>query len=117
MPNLGGLVSFIGGLFSLNFTYSIPVFLYLGFKVKEGAALPGEGFDPATGQTTRLDGGVKRWVRGYMKTWYLNVFLTVFVLAGLACSGMGTWAATEGLISVFGPGGTVATNFGCASPV
>jgi hypothetical protein len=40
-----------------------------------------------------------------------------YFLGGLACSGMGCWAAIEGLIQVFGPGGTVATSFGCASPV
>lgn len=117
VPNLSGLVSFIGGLFAINFTYSIPVFMYLGFKITEGAEMPGEGFDPVTGVTTRHDSGVKRYVRGFFKLWYINVPVSLFVIGGLACSGMGTWAATEGLIQVFGPGGTVATSFGCAVPV
>ena len=37
-------------------------------------------------------------------------------MGGLASSGMGTWAAIEGLIAVFGPGGTIQTSWGCAGP-
>jgi hypothetical protein len=117
VPNLGGLVSFVGGLFSLNFTYSFPAMLYFGYKIQEAAALPGEGFDPVTGITTRHDGGMKRWTRGFMKRPLLIGGTGLYILAALACSGMGTWAAVEGLISIFGPGGTVATSLGCASPV
>jgi len=116
VPNLGGIVSFIGGLFSINFTYSFPVLMYFGYNIQINAALPGEGFDPATGITTRHDGGMKRWVRGYFKSPFLNTFLALYILAGLASSGMGTWAAVEGLLAVFGPGGTVATAFGCSNP-
>ena len=91
--------------------------MFVGYLVQRGASLPGEGFDPVTGQTTRHDSGMKRWVRGYKKHFFINTFTTLYFLAGLACSGMGTWAAIEGLIQVFGPGGTVATSFGCAVPV
>lgn len=90
VPNLGGLVSFIGGLFALNFTYTFPVFLLLGYRVKENGKLDGEGFDPRSGNITRHDGGMKRLVRGFMKGWYINIFLVIFVLASLACSGMAT---------------------------
>lgn len=112
-----GIVNLVGGLFGLNFTYSLPGIMFVGYLVQRGASLPGEGFDPVTGQTTRHDSGMKRWVRGYKKHFFINTFTTLYFLAGLACSGMGTWAAIEGLIQVFGPGGTVATSFGCAVPV
>ncbi|KAI6841908.1 amino acid transporter-like protein [Hortaea werneckii] len=117
VPNLNGIVNLVGGLFGLNFTYSLPGIMFVGYLVQRGASLPGEGFDPVTGQTTRHDSGAKRWVRGYKKHLFINTFTTLYFLAGLACSGMGTWAAIEGLIQVFGPGGTVATSFGCAVPV
>ena len=117
VPNLNTIVNLVGGLFSLNFTYSIPGIMFVGYNVQKLAALPGEGFDPATGVTVRHDTGMKRWVRGFMKQWHLNSFMTLYFLAGLACSGMGTWAAIEGAIQVFGPGGTVATSWGCAQPV
>jgi hypothetical protein len=67
VPNLSGLVGFIGGLFALNFTYSFPVILYLGYRVQIGGELDGEGFDPVTGQTVRHDAGFKRMMRGFMK--------------------------------------------------
>lgn len=117
IPNLNGIVNLIGGILGLNFTYSLPGIAYIGWSIHEGAALPGEGFDPVTGETTYLDKGPKRWIRGFFKRWAWNIPCLLFVLGALASSGMGSWAAIEGLIAVFGPGGTVATSFGCASPV
>lgn len=116
VPNFGGLTSFIGGLLSLNFTYSIPAIMYAAYVIQAGAVLPGEGFDPTTGVTTRHDGGMKRYIRGITKSWYLSIPVILFACAGLASSGMGTWAAVEGLIAVFGPGGTIQTSWGCAGP-
>ena len=117
VPNLMGIVNFIGGLLGLNFTYSLPGILYLGWSIHEGAALPGEGFNPATRETVFHDSGPKRWMRGFMKRWEWNIPALLYALCSLACSGMGTWAAVEGLIEIFGPGGTVATSYGCQSPV
>lgn len=117
VPNIGGIVSFVGALFMINFTYSFPGMLYLGHIVQKAAALDGEGFNPYTRVTTRLDQGTKRWVRGFKKSWKVSITMTIYILLGLACCGMGIWAAIEGLISVFGPGGTVATSFGCPAPV
>lgn len=109
VPNLGGIVSLVGALFMINFTYSFPGMLYLAWIVQKAAALPGEGFNPYTRVTTRMDNGTKRWIRGFKKSWAQSVPCLIYVIAGLACCGMGIWAAIEGLISVFGPGGTVAT--------
>ncbi|KAK4541720.1 hypothetical protein LTR36_007429 [Oleoguttula mirabilis] len=117
VPNLNAIVGLVGGLFSLNFTYSIPAIMFLGYNVTRNASLPGEGFDPKTEVTTRHDAGYKRWVRGFKKQWWLNTIMALYFMAGLACSGMGSWAAIEGAIAVFGPGGTVATSWGCAAPV
>jgi hypothetical protein len=117
VPNLNGISGLVGALLILNFTYTFPALLYIGFRCQVDAALPGEGFDPATGITTRHDSGLKRWIRGYSKNWHVNILNTIYFLGGLATSGMGCWAAITGLIAVFGPGGTVATSFGCAAPV
>jgi hypothetical protein len=117
VPNLNGISGLVGALLILNFTYTFPAILYIGYLSQIGAALPGEGFDPQTGITTRHDSGMKRWVRGYFKYPVMNIMNTLYFMGGLACSGMGCWAAITGLIAVFGPGGTVATSFGCASPV
>lgn len=117
VPNLNGIVNVISGLLSINFTYSFPALVFIGWSIHEGAKLPGEGFDPATGVATVHDRGPKRWFRGFVKRWHWNFFCLLYMLGGFACSGMGTWAAVEGLISIFGPGGTVARAFACPSPV
>lgn len=117
VPNLNVIVSVVGGLFSLNFTYSLPVLAYFGYNIQKDAALPGEGFDPHTCTTIRHDNGWKRLLRGFMKRWWFHTPVGLFILASFACSGMGTWAGVEGAIAVFGPGGTVATSFGCGVPV
>jgi hypothetical protein len=117
VPNINGVGFVVGSLLILNFTYTFPALLYIGFRCQVDAALPGEGFDPRTGVTTRHDNGWKRWMRGFRKCWYINTFSLFYFLGGLATSGMGCWAAIKGLIAVFGPGGTVATSFGCAVPV
>lgn len=117
VPNLNGISNIVGALLILNFTYTFPAILYIGYRCQLDAALPGEGFNPATGVTTRHDSGMKRWIRGFRKNWHINTINVIYALGGLATSGMGSWAAIQGLIEVFGPGGTVATSFGCAAPV
>lgn len=117
VPNLNGIVSLVGALFMMNFTYTFPGMMYLSRTLHQAAELPGEGFNPATRETIRMDNGYKRWLRAYKKTWLISTTTFVYILLGLACCGMGTWAAIEGLIDVFGPDGTVAVSFGCPVPV
>ncbi|KAK3721132.1 hypothetical protein LTR37_003422 [Vermiconidia calcicola] len=59
VPNLNGIVSLVGAVFMINFTYSFPGMLYLGWSLQKAAALPGEGFNPATRETIRHDSGMK----------------------------------------------------------
>lgn len=117
VPNLNGIVNLVGGLFGVNFTYSLPAICFLGWLIHTYAVLPGEGFNPENGEVIQHDYGMKRWIRGFVKCWYFSVPTLIYALAALATSGMGSWAAIEGLIDVFGPGGTVATQYGCQSPV
>lgn len=117
VPNLNGVSSLVGALLILNFTYTFPALLYVGYRTREDSKLPGEGFDPATGLTTRFDAGWRRYWRGFKVNWHINSFNIFYALGGLVCCGMGAWSAVEGLISMFGPGGTVARPFGCAVPV
>jgi len=116
VPQFGAFVNFVAGLFSLNFTYSFSGIMYAAYKIQEGARLPGEGFDPATGATTRHDQGMKRLVRGFKKTFYLTVPVIIFSMAGLAASGMGSWAGILGLEAAFGPGGSLTTSWTCTNP-
>ena len=111
VPDFNGFTSFVGGLFSLNFTYSFSGCMYLGLLIQEGARLEGEGFDPTNRVTTRHDGGIKRWIRGFTKSWYLSIPVLLFTLAAFATSGMGTWAATLALIETFSQ--KVTTSWSC----
>ncbi|KAJ5917419.1 hypothetical protein N7466_010973 [Penicillium verhagenii] len=116
VPQFSAFTNFVGGLFSLNFTYSFAGVMYFGYAVQEGARLPGEGFDPYTGETTRFDNGIKRWTRGFIKNWYMTIPSLIFTLAGFAASGMGTWAAVKALEAAFGPGGSVLSSWTCTNP-
>ena len=116
VPQFGTFTNFIGGLFSLNFTYSFSGIMYAAYVIQNGARLPGEGFDPATGVTTRHDSGMKRWVRGFTKTWYLSLPVVLFSMAGLAASGMGSWAGIEGLKAAFSQAGSVTASWTCTNP-
>lgn len=115
VPNFTAITNLIGGLFSLNFTYSFPAMMYVGYCIQKAAVLPGEGFDPYTGVTTRHDDGWRRYARGLRKSWYVSIPAILFCLGGLASSGMGSWSAVESLIQVFGPGGTIQTSWGCTA--
>lgn len=116
IPQFSAFTNFVGGLFSLNFTYSFSGIMYLAYKVQEGARLPGEGFNPVTGETTRLDSGPKRYIRGFLKSWKMSIPVLIYTGCGLATSGMGTWAAVLALEAAFGPGGSVVTSWTCTNP-
>ena len=115
VPNFTAITNLIGGLLSLNFTYSFPAIMYAAWAIQHGSKLPGEGFDPYTGQTTRHDNGWKRHWRGLLATWWYSIPAILFALGGLASSGMGSWSAVESLISIFGPGGTIQTSWSCTA--
>lgn len=115
VPNFTSISNLIGGLLSLNFTYSIPALMYAAYAIQAAAALPGEGFDPYTGVTTRHDDGWKRYLRGLRKSWYYSIPAILFCMGGLASSGMGSWSAILSLEEVFGPGGTIQTSWGCTA--
>lgn len=116
VPQFSAFTNFVGGLFSLNFSYSLSGVMFFGYLIHDGARLEGEGFDPTTGETTRHDSGVQRWIRGFKKTWYISLPVLIFTGCGLATSGMGTWAAVLALKAAFGPGGSVLTSWTCTNP-
>ncbi|KIX95517.1 uncharacterized protein Z520_08637 [Fonsecaea multimorphosa CBS 102226] len=113
VPSFAGLTNLISGLLIVNFTYSIPAIMYVAYIIQKYSELPGEGFDPHTGVTTRYDVGWKRHIRGLRRSWYISIPITLFACGGLACSALGSWSAVESLIEIFGPGGTIQTSWGC----
>lgn len=116
IPDFNGLTAFTAALFFVQFTYTFPALLGLGFFVQREAMRGDPPFDPATGQVHRQDSGIKRLIRGYMgRYWWLCILLTLYTLASLVVSGLGCYSAIESLIDAFK---TPQVNaFVCRSPL
>ena len=115
IPQVSNLSGFIAAFCILQFSYTFPPFLHIGFQIKKAAIQSGEGFDPATGQTVRHDNGMKRWIRGYKKDFALNTFHMIFFLGSFVTAVLGVYSAIVGMISSYATGAT--TTFSCNSPV
>jgi hypothetical protein len=115
VPNFFGLASSVAALCILQFTYTFPPFLFLGFKIKVNAMQDGEGFDPHTGVVTRHDSGIKRILRGYRKSFLLNTWHVIFFLGSLVTAALGAYSAIMSLINAFK--NPQVTAFTCHSPL
>ncbi|KAM3082750.1 hypothetical protein ACMFMF_002403 [Clarireedia jacksonii] len=111
IPNFFGLSSLVAALCILQFTYTFPPMLYVGYCIKLGAQLPGEGFNPAT----VMDSGFKRILRGYRKRFILNTWNVLYFGGALVTAALGAYSAIEALIEAFKK--PQITAFTCKSPV
>jgi hypothetical protein len=116
IPQFSYISGFIGALFILSFTYTLPALLALGYWIKKDAMTPEERFDPTTRSVNYVDSGLKRFVRGYMKKPFFNTWNVIYLLGGLATTALGMYSSIEGLIGAFS-GKSAATSFGCGTPV
>ncbi|KGO74709.1 Amino acid transporter, transmembrane [Penicillium italicum] len=114
IPQISNLTSFVGAACILQFSYTFPPLLLVGFNVQNDAILPEEGFDPATGQVQRMDNGFKRLIRGYKKKFVWNTFDLIYALCALAAAGLGIWASVTSMNTEFKSGNL--TPFTCANP-
>jgi hypothetical protein len=116
IPAFSGFVGLVSAVCALQFTYSFPPLLHVGCMVLRNAAASEDGFDPATGQVSRTDSGVRRIIRGFFaRRWYINVLNVLYCLGALATAGLGIWAAVENLILIYAVPQLNA--FGCKSPL
>lgn len=116
IPDFFGLLSVTAAICFVQFTYSFPPWLALGYFIQENAMQEGEGFDPATGNVIRHDTGIKRWVRGFFaKRWYVNAWHIIYMLGALSVSGLGAYAGISSLITAFK--NPQINAFSCTSPL
>lgn len=115
IPQFSYISGLVGALCILQFTYTFPAILAFGFQIQKDAMTDEEHYDPATGTYHAVDRGVKRWVRGFMVKWHLNIFNFIYFLGALCTSALGIYSSCLGLISAFN-GSSQATSFGCDSP-
>ncbi|PYH40690.1 putative amino acid transporter [Aspergillus saccharolyticus JOP 1030-1] len=114
IPQISNLTSFVGALCILQFSYTFPPMLLVGFNVQKDAILPEETFDPHTGETRRVDGGWQRWMRGYRQKFARNTFDVLYSLAALGTAGLGLWASIKAMEADFAS--TPLTPFTCTNP-
>jgi hypothetical protein len=116
IPQFSYVSGLVGAVCILQFTYTFPAILAFGFQIQKDAMTPEESFDPTTGTYSRIDSGLKRWIRGFKVKWHLNTFNFIYFLGAICTAALGIYSSCLGLISAFG-GASAATSFGCAAPV
>lgn len=117
IPQVANLTAFLAALCILQFSYTFPSLMIVGFFCQRDAIdeQAGEGFDPTTGQTIRHTTGVKRWVRGYMRKPLFNTWNVFLFLAYLCCAVLGLYSAIVGMEIQYATG--VGVSFSCSSPL
>ncbi|KAF7198285.1 hypothetical protein HII31_00024 [Pseudocercospora fuligena] len=121
IPDYFGFVAVISASTLLNLTYTIPPFLSIAYDAKRNAIRldEGEGYDATTGQVLRNGSAMQRYIRGFFSGGPLQVTMNcwhvIYFLASLAMSGLGMYAAVEGMIEVFK--NPQVTSFSCRSPL
>jgi len=116
IPQISNISGLVAAACILQFTYTFPPLLMLGFEIKQHAMLEGEGYNPVTKQVTRHDSGMRRWTRGMKHQWYLKLFNFIFFLGAAVTAVLGIFSSIKGIIAGF-EGQAAATAFGCQSPV
>jgi hypothetical protein len=116
VPQVANLTAFVGAACILQFSYTFPPILKVGFNCQRDAMLAEEEFDPATGQVNRRDAGWTRWMRGYRKRMFINTFDTIYFVCALATAGLGIYASVLGMHATFTAPDSKITPFTCANP-
>lgn len=93
VPQISYLSAFVGAAMILQFSYTFPPFLALGFNCIKDSMGPGEGFDPSTGIVVRKDDGWKRWLRGFKKQLWINLFNVIYFLGSAVTAVLGIYAS------------------------
>lgn len=116
VPQFNYVSGLTSALFTLNFTYTLPALMAIGFWVQREAMVPGEQFDARTRRYSYIDAGMARWKRGFAKRPLFHIFNFFYLLGGLVTSALGIYSSVQGLKDAFS-GKSAATSFGCTPPV
>ncbi|KAL9613542.1 MAG: hypothetical protein Q9167_001927 [Letrouitia subvulpina] len=115
IPSFSNLQGLIAAACILQFSYTFPPLLMIGLQSQKDAIQDGEGFDPATGQTIRHDSGFSRWMRGFRKSLFLNLWYMFFFLGSVVTAVLGIYSAIVGLIHAYAE--TAVSGFSCTNPI
>lgn len=101
IPQINSWIVIVGAGCILQFTYTFPPFLMLGFKIQRDAISPQDTYDPSTRSVTHADKGFGRWIRGYKKELYWNLFDTIFYLGSCVTCILGLYAGFTTLVDTY----------------
>ena len=101
VPQINTWIVIVGAGCILQFTYTFPPFLMLGFKIQRDAVTEGDTYDPNTRQVTHVDKGFGRWMRGYKKELLWNLFDTLYYLGACTTAILGLIAGFKTMVSAY----------------
>jgi hypothetical protein len=106
IPQFSTLVSLVGALCILQFTYTFPPLVKIGLDMHVGAMKADGPYDPVTRQTNRLDTWHQRsrWTRGFADKWLSNSLNFIYFLASLTTAVLGIYASIVNLIAAYANG-------------
>lgn len=110
--NISGLITAVS---LLQTTYTFPPLLMLGFQMQRDAARPDASFSSASGQVDSWS-NLSHWKRAFVRNWYFKIFNLLLFIGASVSAALGIYSSIKGIIAGF-QGQTVATSFGCRSPV
>lgn len=113
VPQVSFLGSFVGAAMILQFSYTFPPLLHLGFRCLADSMPADGGFDPATGPTHNPITFGRIW-RGFKVRIFLNTFNLLYFLGALTTAILGIYASIVGMIGFYQD--TQVTAFSCNSP-
>lgn len=110
--NLSGLVA---AVCILQFTYTFPPLLSIGYNCQKDSITADETFDPNTGLVNRVDSGFKRFARGFKVKFFKNTWDTFYFLGSLTVAVLGTYSAIYNMIQAYA-GNPGAIGWSCSPP-
>ena len=111
VSNLGGLIA---SACVLQFSFTFPPIMMVGYNVQKDCMLPGDRWDSVTTQVVRQDGGWARLWRGYRKRLLQNVANTVLFFAAVTLAVLGMYSAIRQITASYAVG--ASTSFSCRNP-
>ncbi|TFK32210.1 transmembrane amino acid transporter protein-domain-containing protein [Crucibulum laeve] len=119
IPQIQTITGLIAAVAIMQFTYTFPPLLRLGYDVITDAMDADREYSPGQGIHGRIDNWNQwsRWKRGlFGGRWYFKLFNLLMSLGGLAMACLGMWGAGVSIKTAF-DNSAGATSFGCAAPV
>ncbi|KAG6910870.1 hypothetical protein DXG01_007187 [Tephrocybe rancida] len=119
IPQIQTITGLIAAIAIMQFSYTFPLFLRVGYDVITDAMMADEPYTPGRGASGRVDTWRQwsRWKRGlFSGRWYFKLFNLVTGLGALAMACLGMWGAGKSIQVTFAHAGA-ATSFGCNPPV